>query len=518
MAARSIMIHEAKDIHPKTTIDADVLVIGSGAGGAVVATELAEAGRSVAVLEEGGYYPATKFTQREDDMFGLLMGRQGPDWTEDYAVNFAYDKAVGGSTNSYWADSFRAPEDRIDKWAEEFGLREFTAATLDPHFRKTAQKAGISRVPDHVVNKNNRKFAAAAGKLGWSAPRIERAAHNCIGSGFCELGCAYSAKGLSFSYLPRGLARGLDIFADCRADRFLMRDGRLQEVTAHVLDRATGKPRHEIRARGRVVVVACGGLGSPYLLLKNGIGGPTGKTLYWNPHLPVFCLYDEPMYSYAGVPCAHHLDEFRLVRTHPDGSYKEGGFTSLCGFVHPGSFGGTTTPWGTTFQRMMDAFYRMGGSVSVIDDEEPGTVRVGAKGERVIEVWFGPKDKLKARDYFRKMATLFLAAGATEVYLPDVDWTTVRSERDLPVIDRLSIEPQTLMVSAAHLMGTCRMGEDPQRAVVNSYCRAHAVPNLFITDASALPTSVSVDPSWTIMTIASRAADYIANNWAVLRA
>lgn len=513
MAGGDNVIYESRDIPAGKSVEADVVVVGSGAGGTVVATELVEAGRKVVVLEEGGYYPAEQLNQREDEMIARLMTRRGPEWNRDYSVTFARSKAVGGSTMCYWADSFRTPPDRIEKWAREFSLRDFTPTSLEPYFERTGVRAGIARVPDSLVNANNRRFAAAAEGLGWSAPRIERAAPGCVGSGFCDLGCAYGAKGLVFTYLPHGLRRGLEVFADCRADRFVVRDGRIAEVVASVVDRETGEPRREVRVRGKIVVVACGGLGSPYLLLKNGIRGPVGKRLYWNPHLEVYCLYDDPVCSYVGVPCAHHLDEFRLVRTGRDGSYREGGYTILCGFVQPGGLAGTVTRWGETLQRLMDRYHHVGGAVSVIDDDEPAVVRVDHKGRMVIEAWLGPRDKEKARDYLKKVSLLFLAAGAGEVYLPDNGWTTIRRPRDVAAIDRLPLEPHTITVNAAHLMGTCPMGEDPSRAAVDSYCRSHVVPNLFVTDASCLPTSVSVDPSWTIMAVAARAAHYIANRW-----
>jgi choline dehydrogenase-like flavoprotein len=507
------MIHEGTDITPETTLEADVVVIGSGAGGAVVAAELAEAGRKVVILEEGGSVRARDMNQREDDMLARFTSRRGPEWNRDHSVSFARDKGVGGTTLSYWAVSLQAPEDRIQRWAEEFRIHDFSMESLAPHFERTGRKSGVRAVADHVINENDRRFAAAAERLGWHVPRIERAARGCVGSGFCQLGCFYRAKGLNFSYVQRGLRAGLEVFADCRAERFVMDGGEIKEVIAAVVDRETGKPRHQIRAHGKLFVVACGGLGTPSLLLQNGVGGPIGRTLYWNPHVPVYCLYGEPIYSYAGVPCAHQLDEFRLARTNPDGSYKEGGYTVLCGFTQPGGFGVATGAWGTRLQTMLDNYPRMGGAISVIDDEEPGSVSLGPKGERVIDVRLGPRDKLKVRDYCKKAATLFLAAGASEVYIPDAHGTTIRGEADLARIDDLPLDPHTIMLNATHLMGTCPMGEHPERSAVSSYGRSHAVSNLFVADASVLPTSLSAPPAWTIMAIASRTAEYIAYNW-----
>lgn len=512
------MITEGKAVSRDLAVSCDAVIIGSGAGGAVMAAELAAAGRKVVILEEGGYYTRADFSQREDDMFAKIEGGRGFDVTEDLSVNLSYAKCVGGTTVHYWADSYRTPPDRLAQWETDFGIEGFSREELDPIWDRLEKRLSVQPAPDYMVNENARLVEKGAAALGWEVHRTPQAREGCTTSGYCMSGCAYDAKkSMLVTCIPDALEHGADLFADCRATAIEVEGGRAVGVRAEFLDRKTKARRAELRVRARVVILAAGGFGSPVLLLRNRLAnssGQVGKNFYLNPGASVFAFFDHDVRMYRNIPAAVTLSRFRRPRFDEHGRYVEGGYLLMPnGVLHPGTLSALLPGFGKSWRRDIDRLGQLAGTYCILDDENAGEIVLD--GQRpVYRYRLRGRDVAKTRDFLRKSAQIFLAAGAREVVIPDGRGMRIRDPAQIEsAVANADLRPASIILAGPHPLGTCRMHADPARGVVKSTCETHDVRNLYVCDASVVPTSVSVDPSFTIMAFAARTAQRLKERW-----
>jgi choline dehydrogenase-like flavoprotein len=220
-------IFQAKDVQGDRTETVDVVIIGSGAGGGTMANELSAAGLAVVILEEGGYHTSADFHQREDKAFSRIYGGRGLESTEDTSVNVLYGKLVGGTTVLYWADSYRTTPERLALWRDKFGVQDCDERTMAPHFEHVEKLVNVRLPEDAWINENNTMIKEGADRLGWKVAKVPGARHSCVGSGHCMQGCSYDAKQSQLvTNIPRALARGTKLYADCRAERLIVTGGR----------------------------------------------------------------------------------------------------------------------------------------------------------------------------------------------------------------------------------------------------------------------------------------------------
>jgi len=501
--------------------DADAVVIGSGAGGAAVALRLAEAGRRVVWLERGGYYTGLAdplrpgrpgrgtLNQREDDMLARIDGGRGLTTTEDGRVNLTYGDCVGGATVHYWADTYRTPPDRLALWEREYGLERRGESELAPYFDRIEGDLNVHPAPDAYYNGNNRLFKRGLEALGWHGARVPQARRGCVQSGYCMQGCSYDAKqSMLVTYVPRALAAGALLYADCRVERIRSEGGRATGVVASFVERRSGRPtggRLEVRAP--LVVVAAGGYGSAPLLLRSGLGGPaTGRHLRANPCSMVFALFDEDVVQWRNIPAAHGCEQWRLARDE-DGRYREGGYLLMPNQLAPAALAAFLPGFGAGHRRWMEQLPRIGGTIAWIDDHEEGDVTLGPDARPRYRLPLSGRNAAMLRDSMKKGARLLLAAGAREVFLGDAAGTRIGDERELARLDEVDLGPGSLSFPAPHPAGACRMGPDPATSVVDLRGRVHGVRGLYVADPSVFPTAVSVDPSETILAFSLALAD-----------
>jgi choline dehydrogenase-like flavoprotein len=511
------VIIRPEDVRHDLEEDADVCVIGSGAGGAVFAHAMVEAGRSVVVLEAGPYYTRADFDQRSDHMLARLYGERGWATSEDLSVNILYAQCLGGTTVVYWADSFRTPPDRLERWTREFRLRGKTPEELAPHFEKIEKAIHVVPAAPELFNNNNLLLKKGAEALGWQGETVTQARQGCVGCGFAMEGCAYDAKqSMLVTLIPRASDKGAKIFTSCPAQRLEVEHGRAAGVSARFRDPRTKVPLHRLRVRSRVTVLAAGGVGSPLLLLQNAVAnrnGQVGKNFFTNPGAMVFALFGSEVLMYRKIPAAYGVMQFRQVRENERGEYLEGGYLLLPNQLQPAVAAAMLPGFGSLHRHYIENFPRLGGTYAILDDENPGEIMLDEAGDPVFRYVLRGRDRLKTKDFLKKSARVLLAAGATEVLIPSQPLLLVHDERGLHAIDSLSVAPGTLPLAGPHLLGTCRRGEDPAASVVNSYGESHEVKNLWVVDGSSLPGSVSVDPSLTIMAFASQSADTLNERW-----
>lgn len=481
----------------------DAVIVGTGAGGGTLGAYLAERGWKVAMLERGGFLRAEDFTQREEDGMAAFNGRRGLDTTDDNAIFLNYAQAVGGTTVHYWGDSFRTPEDRLERWRREHGLEWMTSSELDPHFEEIERELGIHITEERLFNENNRLVRQGCEALGVDGHAVPTARIDCIGCGWTQFGCAYNRKTSQLiTTIPRISKVGGLIYSDAVVEEIVVENGRARGVRGTFIDRATYEPRGRFQIDAEVVVLAGGALGTAEILLRNFDEPAVGKRFYINPHFFVFADFDREIDNVTGIPCAYAVHEWRQVTRSPDGEYEGGGYIMLTSHQSPGITAAMLPETGAAHAERMRKYRHLGSLMSVIDEEHPGRVYLD-KGLRKTEFKLQGIDRLKAVDFLRNASRIFLAAGAREVWIPDIYGTVVRNEEDVRTkITVRSVEPNAQFCAGSHLLGTAPLGTDPLDSFAGPTGEAHRVKGLYVADGAAVPGSVSVDPSLTIMGVA----------------
>ncbi|HET7462002.1 MAG TPA: GMC family oxidoreductase, partial [Longimicrobium sp.] len=505
---------EGASIAADARLRADVCVVGTGAGGAVAAARLAEAGFDVVILEEGGWWRGEDFTEQEPSMTAALYAEAGARATDDLAVPMLQGRAVGGGTLVNWMIMLRTREWVLDEWAAEHGTVGMSPAELGPVFERIEAETHTRTMPGDAHNPPNRALLDGARALGWSASAARINAKGCVRSGFCGLGCRYDAKqGTASVHVPMALAAGARLFTDVRADRIELagRGGRapLKRVHATVLDRATGLPRGTVTVEAPVVVLAAGAVGTPAILQRSGMGGGgVGRFLRLHPTTLVAGIYGREMYGGAGVPLSSMCDEF--VRG--DDGY---GFWIECPPTYPALAAAALPGFGERHRRVMRSAGGMAPFIVLARDgadrrASNGGVTVDRRGRVHIRYRPGPAEWRTLREGIKAAARIHFAAGAREVVTLHAAETVLRSAAELGVIDRRRCGPNLLGVLSAHVNGTCRIGADPRTSGCTPDGERHGVPGLYVADGSILPTAPGVNPQETIMALATVIAERIA--------
>jgi choline dehydrogenase-like flavoprotein len=496
----------------------DAVVVGSGCGGAVMAKELAHAGKKVVMLERGGLYLPERgdFDQREDDMMARIDGGRGMHTSQNGQFALLYGNNVGGASVHYWADTLRTPKDRCEKWEREFGVTGHSHDELLPYFERIERDLNVHPAEDHRLNTMNLLFEAGCRKAGIATERVPQARKGCIGSGYCMQGCAYDAKRSQLvTYIPEALASGVRLFADCDVEQLLIEGGRATGVRGRFLNRATTRPtEHTVELRARVVIVAAGGFHSAPLLLKSKVPNPSGqlgKNLMANPCPQLFGLFDQDVVMWRNIPAGVGSMGFRLHRFEGD-RYQEGGYLLYPNQLAPATLAAVLPGVGRAHRALMERAHQIGSAIAWIDDTESGHVTLDDDGNPEWHHTLKGLDRLTARDALKKEATVLLHAGATEVIVPDATGTRLKGLDELHKLDGVELDGG-MLYAAPHPAGMARMGKDPATSVVDAFNEVHAVKGLFVCDPSVFPTAVSVDPSETIMAFSYLAAARLLQRW-----
>lgn len=488
-------------------VSCDVVIVGSGAGGAIAARELVRAGLDVVIVEEGG--PITRDrVQRQLPVERLFDAYRDQGLTATFGspvISLPMGRAVGGTTVVNSGTCFRTPDWVLDRWAQR-GLDGLAPHALGPYFDEVDDLIGVAPVPDEILGPNGEVFRRGADALGLKNEAIRRNARGCHGHGQCAFVCPIDAKqAMHVSVLPGALAGGAQLFAGCKVKKVLVENGRAHGVVATVHDPQGGARRGELRVFARAVVLAAGAIFTPALLLRQRLAnssGQVGRNLVIHPAVGTTARFDADLRAWKGVMQNHHVDE--LIR---DGILLEATFPPPGLGYSAGSLPGA----GREQKELFAQYPHMAAAGSVISDEGVGRVRA-VGGGAVIRYDLTETDAAKIVRGIELAARIFFAAGATRVYpmlpgLPAID-----SPDDVRRITETRCRPGDLKVSAYHPMGTCRMGPDPQSSVVDPRGQAHDVPGLWVLDASTMPSSTVVNPQVTIMAMAMRGARNLADS------
>ncbi|HLD43795.1 MAG TPA: GMC family oxidoreductase N-terminal domain-containing protein, partial [bacterium] len=310
------MLHSFKNIQKNIELDCDVCVVGSGAGGAVVATELVEAGLSVVMIEEGSFFQTKDFKVDDtvwstahlyrDGGAGVIFGNPN--------IMYAEGRCVGGSTTVNGAMCWRTPEKVLKRWQWERNLKDLTLKNLEPFFERVEKKINATPILPEAVNRDSELLRSGAERLGYRYHANIRSAKGCVGANMCITGCPLGAKqSTALAYIPNFLASRGELFTNCRVHKVLTKEGEVAGVTGWFVDPETKKKKFKLRVRAKTVVVCGGAIQTPALLKKSGLrdrAGLLGSNLLVHPNMKVVGIFDEDVRAWHGVNQGYQITEF----------------------------------------------------------------------------------------------------------------------------------------------------------------------------------------------------------------
>lgn len=491
-------------------LSTDVLIIGSGAGGSVVAGELSAAGHDVIVVEKGDYYHDADFHGRELESTEHLFEHYGSLATTDYGLHILAGSVLGGGTTINWGASIRTPDTVLDEWARVYG---FTGA-LSPAF-KAGMEAVCARLNVNVetpANAQNRVMCAGLERLGYHVEVIPRNVKGCVDCGFCNFGCPYGAKQSAVkTYLQDAHGRGGRIIVRAMAERILIERGTAVGAVLRVSDGA-GRT-HSVTVHARVVVVAAGALHTPALLLRSGLENDNiGAHLHLHPTTVIYGLFDQSIRGWEGPSLGRISNQFVDL----DG--RGWGVRLEIAPVHPG-IAALTLPWesGRQHKRLMGSLAHLANIIILTRDYGEGRVTVSRRGALRIHYRLHPYDARHMMHGLIEALRVHHAAGAREVSSPHARHLYYRAGEDsspnfeayLAAVRAEGLRPNSFALFSAHQMSSCRIGRDTSIGALDPTGETYEVRNLYVADASAMPSATGVNPMISIMATAHYIAQHI---------
>ncbi len=516
--ARGWRVQDASLQDGDVDLETDVVIVGSGAGGATAAEIFAQAGLNVVLIEEGPLKTSTDFRMRESDAYPALYQESAARKTKDKAINIFQGRCVGGGTTVNWTSSFRTPEATLEYWQRAFGLTGYSAADMRPWFARMETRLAIAPW-DVAPNANNEALARGAADIGIPTAAIRRNVKGCWNLGYCGMGCPTNAKqSMLVTTIPGALDRGAILLTRARALEFVHQRERVTALRCAAMDsEGVDMTARRITVRARAYVAAAGAIGTPALLLRSRVPDPhavVGKRTFLHPTVVSAATMPAVIAPYSGAPQTiysdHYLDTLPL-----DGPI---GYKLEAPPVHPILMAITLPSQGTDHARWMRELPHLHVEIALMrdgfhPDSRGGTVTVDGDGAPVLDYPLTPYVWDGVRRAFRTMAEIQFAAGATSV-MPIHDkgvaytrWADARA-----AIDGLALSPRMTPVVSAHVMGGCAFGPDPRRAAVDPQGRYHHLSNLYVLDGSLFPTSIGANPQLSIYAVTARLADGIAGD------
>ena len=503
----------------------DVCVIGSGAAGAIIAEKLVAAGKSVVLLEKGGYYDGESMNQQENDMISLLWKNSGANFTSNLKIAIAQGSCLGGSTVINDAVCFRIPEIVIKQW-NDLGVN-ITKEEWDYATDEVSSRINVTKVTDDELNENAKRLQKACSVIqvkgepitehrandrncgpSWTDPALQ----SCVQCGFCHLGCHYDTKqSMLVTYIHDALhsSNNFTAYCDCNVKKVIHKDGIATGVEGSFIDN-TGNEKYRIRVNAKIIVISAGAIASSNILHKSSVANKNiGHGLALHPAPFVMGHFNEKIYGSRGIPMSYTCHQFGVTN-----NVKSGGFLIESIFLPIFQMALAIPGFGLDHARLMSEFNNYALAGIMTRDDSVGKI-VKTFGDNPKVEYEMSKDTID--DMVRGMgilARMWFEIGADYVIGSHSDVTEIRSAQEIPKLEKaVRDNPDGLRVGSAHPQGGNRMGDDPEKAVVDSNCKVFGFKNLYCSDASVFPTSLGVNPQLTVMALGALTADKIIASW-----
>lgn len=506
-------IYSGSDIKTDTTLACDICIVGTGAGGAVLAARLSARGKQVVLLEEGGYHTSDRFTLTERDMMPRLYQEGSGRATADQSMAILQGRAVGGTTVVNWTTCFRTPKRVMEYWQQHHGVEGLTWDALAPHWDAIEQRLSVVKMRLEQVNQNNLVTYRGLGALNWHRDFLSRNVKNCAHSGYCGVGCPIDAKqSMLVSMLPEAIKSGANIYANAWVERVQRQGRKVSGVIARIHDPETDRPSGKtLTVNAKVTVLSAGAINSPALLLRSEINqnGRVGFRTFFHPAIGAVGVHEDRIDPFVGSPQYVYSDQF------VDRGSDKMAFLIEGAPIFPMSAGSFQPVLGRERQAQMQLLPHSSLTGVLLHDgfergnrDDGAHIKLKPSGHPEIHYPWTNRLREGLRAATKAAMEIQLAAGAKQVW---AGYTYAKTASDLDrVLDATSFEPTRVPVFVAHCMGGCPMGTDPATSIVDSKTlRHHELDNLFVVDGSVYPTALTVNPQISIYGLASWAAQHV---------
>lgn len=507
---------DGRTVSADRTLEADVVIIGTGAGGGVSAEILTQRGLKVILIEAGKLMSSDDFTLNEGQAYRDLYQEGAMRATKDAGITILQGRTVGGTTVVNWTSSFRTPSETLQYWQDTFGVEDLLRQDLDPWFQKMEERLKISQwiMPP---NANNDVLKKGCEALGWEWAVIPRNVEGCWNIGYCGMGCPTNAKqSMLVTTLPMAMNNGATLIHSAQAHRLLIDGDTVTGVEVRPLNNDKVPTGATVTVKAKTVIASGGGIQTPALLMRSEAPDPqsrVGKRTFLHPTTFTFGIYDKEVAPYYGAPQSLYSDEF-VFKHGVDGP---AGYKLEMMPMHPGLTGALMGGYGGDARNEIERLPNLASSIALLRDgfhaDNPGgSVELRDNGEPVIDYPVDDYLLEGAKRTHLTMAEMHFAAGAKEIRPSHSHagyYKSWKAAKD--AINNFAYDPVITGLGSAHVMGGCAMGQDESQCVVNSDGSYKYLNGLYIIDGSVFPTSLGVNPQLTIYGMSARNATALAD-------
>ena len=503
-------------VRPEGDVEAttDVCVVGSGAGGSLIASRLTAAGYRVVILEAGAWFSRRDYPRIERDGYDRLFYGRGVVPTRDSAIAILAGATVGGSTAVNWMTCLPPLPVARREWARDAGMAGVDGPEFDRAYDGVRARLAVSTA-ESDINPSNEVLRRGSLALGYREgpdwARIPRNATGCHARcGFCTFGCPYDTRQSALvTYLADALRAGARLYPSARVERVEVEGGRARGVVATYSD---GPVRRAVHVRARAVVLAAGALNTPAILLRSGLRSPgIGLGLRLDPTAALAGEFPEPIRTWEGPHQTVAVHRFRSSDAEEHGPWIEVAPT------HPG-LSAIAVPWAgaADHRRLLERLEHVATPIVLVRDVAEGRDTNDAAGRPVYDYVLAPRDRANLVRGIVETARILRAAGATRIlslHTPKIEVgdghrpvSEAELDRFVAAVERAGIRPHSVALFSAHPMGSARAGPDPRRAAARPTGELHGVDGLWVGDGSLLPTAPGANPMMSILALADRTA------------